>query len=236
VTARRVRGLLSRAAAVASALLIAAGAAHAQLGAAVALQSDYRFRGLSLSGEKPSARLTVSFDDPAGWYAGASAAGVELEEGRRSAELLAYAGRAARLASGLAWELGATAVHFTDAARYDYAELHAGLIGQRWTARVHFAPDYYGRDVRTLYAEINAARPLSARVRLFGHAGALVRLDSDVPLGGRRARADLRAGVAASVDAWDVQLAWVAVQRERITAYATRQDHSTVVLGASLAF
>ena len=229
---------------VAFVLLATAGATRAQLGGSVSLQSDYRFRGLSLSDEKPSARLTLSLDDASGWYAGASVAGVRAE-GERRAQLLLYGGRAARLGNGLTWDAGATSVHVAGSADTDYAELYAGLVGDRWTARVHFSPEYYGRSERTLYAEANAAQPLTSRWRLFGHAGALVRLDGAGPAGGRQVRADVRAGVAAGVDAWDVQLAWVAVQSDNSAGYygygygsgsSAARDRSAVVLGVSFAF
>ena len=216
MTAGLVRHTVARAI-VAFVLLATAGATRAQLGGSVSLQSDYRFRGLSLSDEKPSARLTLSLDDASGWYAGASVAGVRAE-GERRAQLLLYGGRAARLGNGLTWDAGATGVHVAGSADTDYAEL---------------------------YAEANAAQPLTSRWRLFGHAGALVRLDGAGPAGGRQVRADVRAGVAAGVDAWDVQLAWVAVQSDNSAGYygygygsgsSAARDRSAVVLGVSFAF
>ena len=56
------------------------------------------------------------------------------------------------------------------------------------------------------------------------------------------ARADLRAGVAAGFEAWDVQLAWVGVQHDTSSLYdapgygAGAPDRSAVVLGVSYAF
>jgi uncharacterized protein (TIGR02001 family) len=241
VTAGRLRPSFARAVVLALLLLAAAGAARAQLGGSVSLQTDHRFRGLSLSDERPSARLTLSVDAASGWYAGASVAGVRVD-GERRAQWLLYGGRAGRLGNGLAWDAGATAVHVAGSAGTDYAELYTGLIGDRWTARVHFSPEYYGRSERTLYAEVNAAQPLTARWRLFGHAGALVRLDGAERANGRRARADLRAGVAAGFEAWDVQLAWVGVQHDTSSLYdapgygAGAPDRSAVVLGVSYAF
>ena len=44
----------------------------AQLGASVALDSDYRFRGVSLSGSHPSESLALDYDSADGTYAGAS--------------------------------------------------------------------------------------------------------------------------------------------------------------------
>jgi len=241
VTGRRVRPWVARAVLVGMLPFLAAGEARAQVGGSVSVQSDHRFRGLSLSDGHPSARLTLSLDHASGWYAGASVAGVRVQ-GEQRPQWLLYGGRAARLGGSLAWDAGATAVHVAGSAGTDYAELYAGLVGDRWTARVHFSPEYYGRSERTLYAEVNAALPLPARWRLFGHAGALARLDAAGRGNGRRVRADLRAGVAAGFEAWDVQLAWVGVQRDASSGYyapaygESAPDRSAVVLGVSCAF
>jgi uncharacterized protein (TIGR02001 family) len=221
---------------VAAALALAAGAAHAQWGGSIGAVSDYRPRGVSLSDGRPGARASVSYDHASGAFAGASVASVALDAGtRRRAELLAYAGYAARTAHGLAWELGASAVHFAGAAEYDYRELFAGVIAPRWNARVHLAPAYYGYGGRTAYLDVNGVHALGAPWRAFAHAGALLRLDDPAP-GKRRARADLRLGVAAALERLDVQLAWVGVQRDGPPAYAPRTRRATLVLGATFAF
>jgi uncharacterized protein (TIGR02001 family) len=226
-----------RAAAV---LLAAAGAcatAGAQWGGTVAFTSDYRWRGQSLSDGRPSLRATLAFDDPEGWYAGASAAQVRLEPPRRGAEVLLYGGRTWPAGHALAAELGATARRFTAAHAYDYAEVHAGLIGRAWNARLHVAPDYYGSGTGAAYAELNLSRPLAGPWSWFGHAGVLVRSAHPAPPG-RRSRADVRTGVAAAIGRYELQVSWVGVQRERTGAYDRAPVHrrSTLVLGASAAF
>ena len=49
-----------------------AGAAHAQLGGSVAVDTDDRYRGVSLGDSQPGLRLTLNYDAPERWYAGAS--------------------------------------------------------------------------------------------------------------------------------------------------------------------
>jgi uncharacterized protein (TIGR02001 family) len=240
VTGRRVVRPAVRTAtplAAALALALCCPSACAQWSGVVSLQSDYRYRGLSRSDEQPSMRATLSFDAPGGWYGGASAATVELDPGERGAELLLYAGRAWRLDGALSWDLGATATRFTAARYYDYGEVHAGLIGPGWNVRLHVARDYYGGGTDTAYAEVNAWRPLADRWRLFGHAGVLARTGGAAD-DGRRARADVRVGVAATLDRYELALSWVAVQREGVPSYAAAPAHSrsVVVLAASAAF
>jgi uncharacterized protein (TIGR02001 family) len=194
--------------------LLLAGAAQAQLGATVGVESDYRFRGVSLSDSKPAWRLTVNHDFASGAYAGASATRVELARGDRYSQLVGYAGYVTRPLDGRSLEFGASFSHFTGDASYDYLEAYAGLLAERWSLRIHYAPDYFGRGVQVAYADANAHWPLNDRVRLFGHAGALV------PVAGRsfgaddkRTRFDLRMGIGLNASAFDVQLAWVQASR-----------------------
>lgn len=194
--------------------LLLVGTAQAQLGATLSVESDYRFRGVSLSDSKPAWRLTLNHDFVSGAYAGASATRVELARDDHYSQLVAYAGYVTRLSSGYSVEFGASFSHFTGDASYDYLEAYSGLLAERWGLRVHYAPDYFGRGVRAAYVDANAHWPLNDSLRLFGHAGALV------PLGGRsfgaddrRTRADLRLGLGMTAGPLDVQLAWVEATR-----------------------
>ena len=210
-------------------------AAHAQLGASVAADSDYRFRGVSLSDSRPGLRLTLNYDAPAGWYAGASATRVELAQGDRYAQVLGYAGLVTRFDAARRLEFGASFSHFTGDASYDYGEAYAGLLGERWSTRMYFAPNYFGRHVRTLYAEFNAHLQLSEPARVFGHVGVLA------PLGGaaddaRKARGDLRVGVGLARRDWDLQLAWVATSRGGPYPALYGGRRNAWVVGASYAF
>lgn len=215
--------------------LCLAGSASAQMAISVTAESDYRFRGVSLSDEKPSLHLSLGYDGASGWYGGATAATVELEPDRRIAQLLGYAGYAARAASGLGWELGATQAHFDGSSRYDYGEFYGGLNGQGWNARLYYSPSYFGRGVRTAYAELNGGWPQEGLLRLFAHVGALLPLGSSQ--GSPRNRYDLRLGVSAAlVRSGEVQLAWVAASRGGPYPAIYEQKRGALVLSASLFF
>ncbi len=201
-------------AALAPVALLLGSAAQAQLGATVSVDSDYRFRGVSLSDSKPAWRVTLNHDFMSGAYAGASATQVELARDDRYSQLVGYAGYVTRPLDGRSFELGASFSHFTGDSSYDYLDAYAGVLAQRWGVRVHYAPDYFGRGVQVAYADANANWPLNANIRVFGHVGALV------PLAGRsfgpddrRTRVDLRLGLGATAGSLDVQLAWVEATR-----------------------
>lgn len=222
-------------------LLVAAGLlpAQAQLGASLAVESDHRFRGVSLSDGQPDLQASLAWDHPSGWYAGASVSGAEIERGRRGLALLGQVGRAWRdgLPGGLGGELGLSAAHFTASAGYDYTEAYAGLLGDGWSARLAASPDYFGRGTHSLYAEFEAVRSLTAqgRWRGFAHLGALQL--SGGPPALARSRIDARIGFGLNLGEFDLQAAWVAASRVATYPAADEtQRRRTVVLTVAAFF
>ncbi len=120
--------------------------------------------------------------------------------------------------------------------RYDDHEAFAGLNGERWNARLHYSPDYFGSGARTAYGEFNVGVPLTPITRVAAHAGALVRVGG-TPVEGARTNLDASLGIAVARDAWELQLAWVVGGRS--AAYPTpygRASQGALVLTASLSF
>lgn len=219
-------------------LLLSAGGGNAQTSVSVALLSDYRYRGETLSDGKPAPQINVNLDSDSGWYGGVLASGNVHLGDRHMAQVLAYGGYAQRLASGWSWEAGATETAFTQASDKNYGELYVGLSGERVSGRLYFAPHYFGYDSRTLYAEINGVYPLHDQLNLVGHAGLLHTLAGapwpGVPAGSRY---DARIGLGTTIGDWSAQLAWLLVQRSD-THYQYYDGHSprTVTLSAAYAF
>ena len=218
---------------VLAALLVGASAARAQFGGSVGIETDRRFRGVSISDEKPAAHVSLDWDSPAGWYAGAQIGNAALEPGDHQAELLGYAGYAGRTPAGAGWELGLTATHFSGEGGYDYAEFYAGLVAPRWSARVYLSPDYFGRSTRSAYLEFNGSMALPmTTLRAVGHAGVLQRSGDGV----QSAAYDGRLGLALDVDALRLQLAWVGSSLSGADPALYGQRRSTVVLSAVWVF
>lgn len=189
-------------------LLLAAGA-YGQVSGSVALTSDYRFRGVSLSDEKPAAQFGIAYDHASGWYAGAFGSTVQLaNQADRHLQLLSYLGYAWRARSGLSWEAGAGYTAFSGAGGFDYPQAYLGVAANRWNSRLYYAPNYFGQGSATLYAELNGTRPLNDRFHLQGHVGLLRRMGSGTGQS-RRYGFDLSAGVGADLQAASIQLAWV---------------------------
>lgn len=209
--------------------------AQAQWAVSVGAESDYRFRGASLSDSRPSVRLSLNLDASDGGYVGLSATRAAAGPGGHYTHALAYAGRVMAVSDRARFELGGNYAHFTGDSAYDYGEAFAGLLGDRWTARLSFAPRYFGQHRRTLYGEFNAWLPMTEATRLFGHVGTLA------TVGGSRGRTgqawgDLRVGAGFSPGDWDLQLAWVAGGHPPQSLDTGRASHAAWVIGASTSF
>jgi len=217
--------------------LLVGGAAQAQFGASIGVESDYRFRGVSLSDGRPDLRLSVAWDHASGVFAGASVTGVEFTRGRRTVQWLGYVGVVKRMTPELGAEVGVTGSTFGGDTRYDYSEAFVGLSAERWSLRAYYAPDYFGFRQATAYLELDANVPLAPRWRLLGHAGALAAVSGPTDDGRSQVRTDARIGIG--LNAWpsvDMQLAWVTATRggPYVVDYGTRRN--TWVLGATASF
>jgi len=91
------------------------------------------------------------------------------------------------------------------------------------SARLYYAPRYFGRDSGAAYAEINGSQPLDDRIRLVAHAGVLFNLGDYPPYGpSDRRLLDARLGVAVDIEAITVQASWVGANSTR-TGYPLAQ-------------
>ena len=184
-----------------------AGTAYGQTSFDMTVVSEYAARGAAL-GNHPAAQLRVEHDVEnvrfAGWYVGAFTSPVTVE-GRRQAQLIAYAGRAERLTSTLSWDAGFSRTAFTrDGGEANYHEFYAGLALQRGTVRLFYSPAYYGEG-RSAYLDLNAAYPLTERLHLALHAG-LLHPFGDYP--GASGGSDARIAVGANVGAVSLEAGW----------------------------
>lgn len=225
--------------AVVVAAMLPAGAALAQWSGSIGVESDYRFRGESLGGGRPTLRLSANYDGASGWYGGASATQLQLTQGDRYAQVLAYAGHVRRLGATASMEFGATQSLFAGEPRYNFAEAYAGLLLSSGSVRLAFSPDYFGRHVRTAYLDAEGYLPLAAHIRLLAHAGVLVPLStmsSYAPPDANRSRADVRAGAAWNAGSLDLHLSWSAVSGGGPPPSSPQQRRRGWLLGATWFF
>jgi uncharacterized protein (TIGR02001 family) len=218
--------------AVALAALLCAAQAHAQFASSVALLSDYRYRGVSLSDGQPAAQLSLSYDAPSsGGYAGAMVSNVRLSR-EDAAQVIGYAGVARRFASDWSWDVGMEYTQYTGHYSYRYAEVYAGVNYRHVGVRLYYASDYFGLGRPVLYAELNASQNLGDRWYVFGHAGVL---QSNGAYEDRR-RNDYRAGFGLTLDDFDLQLAWTTFRGSEYVGYPVAGGAGRDALVASVRY
>jgi uncharacterized protein (TIGR02001 family) len=218
------------------------GLARAEVAVSASLASDYRYRGVSLSDEKPALTLTVTYDHASGAYVGVSSIGALSARGApRWLGYQAYVGYAHRVGPEASWDVGLTA---TDVAQYGasrsrvrYGEVYGGLSWKSLSAHVYYAPDYLGQGASALYTDVDGAIRPAKHWRLFGHVGLATPLESATARRAiRRASYDLKAGVAASVKNLEVQLAWSEYGPSAEYFTGERQPRDALVVSATYSF
>jgi uncharacterized protein (TIGR02001 family) len=226
---------------VAAAALCGAAPAGAQVGASLTLQSDFRYRGRSISDEKPALTFNLAYDHESGVYLGGDVtAGDTATGGVRVLRHVAYAGYAVRPKTGPAFDVGVANYHVADfragKRTFDYNEVYAGLLGDRLSLRAHYAPDYYESGVKTLYVDLSGALRPRPDVRLFAHAGVLTRVGGTYNPGARYTRYDFSAGVAKQFGDCEISATWSRYDPSLDPARSRREKRSALVLAASYFF
>ncbi|HZZ36423.1 MAG TPA: TorF family putative porin, partial [Caulobacteraceae bacterium] len=179
----------------------AATPVRAEVAGSLAIDSDYQLRGVSLSDNEPVASVTLSYDHGSGAYGDIAAIGVATR--RTGVEFLGYVahlGYARRLPSGASLDVGVANSRITTYVHrrysYDYTEVYVGLSKGDLSAHVYLSPDYIGEAGPTAYVELEGALRPARHWRVFGHIGLLAPLRESSGPDERRARLDLRAGIA----------------------------------------
>jgi uncharacterized protein (TIGR02001 family) len=224
-----------------------ASPAWAQVGAGLSADSDFRFRGDTLTDGRPSLTLNISYDHESGAYAGGSLVGAQgVHGGGQFVGYFAYIGYATRAGKGVSWDVGVSNAGLTQIIpgqasvrkyMFNYTEVYVGAITDNLSAHIHYSPDYFGEHVSTVYVDVDGAIRPVLHWRLFGHVGALTPVSGgEGPQGGRRERYDLRAGVAREFKRCEVRLAWTTASPdpEYPPEYAPRRQ--AFVVGASYFF
>lgn len=182
------------------ALTLRPSPAAAQIGAAVSIYSDERFRGISFSDGRPVGILDLSYDAPNGLYGEVSGSVVASREGIRTLGFSLNSGYAKRLKSGITTEIGV--VHFR-LSHYsglepgrNYTEVYVGLSGRNVGGRLSVSPDYLGAARWTVHGELNGHVDLTERLVLDGTIGLLVPFGSSAYESDSKSQLDGRIGIS----------------------------------------
>ncbi len=216
-------------------MLMSTVCASAQTVFSLSADSDYRYRGVSLSRGRPDLRLSLDYDHADGCYAGAAVTAVELDDRRRQAQWLAYGGCAGSATGDLTADAGLSLARFGRDAAYDYGEVYAGVSASRWNLRTHLSPSYFGSGQRTAYLEINIGLPLTLPWRLFGHLGVLRKI-GHATAEVERESVDMRFGMATAFRDWQWQLARVSGRPQGIYPVPYEFARQAWVLSSTLPF
>jgi uncharacterized protein (TIGR02001 family) len=187
--------------------------ALAQVSGSVSLLSDYRFRGVSLSSERPAAQVDINYDATSGWYAGAFISSVRFDSyPSLNRLLLTYAGYTRRIGPDLSVDTGLTYADLSSGGDFDYLEAHAGVTTRLINVQVAFSPRYFGQRRAGTYLELNSGTQLTEMLRLFGHAGVLY-VRPEPYQSGASTQVDGRIGLRYERESFSAQLSRVAATR-----------------------
>ncbi|MBU3078111.1 TorF family putative porin [Sphingomonas quercus] len=213
------------------------GAAPAQLGGGIGVESDYRLRGYSLSAGRPVATGQLGYDHSSGLYVDGYAVAM-FAQGR--AHFLGWdtnIGYARRLGTGAAADLGVIRrqyrASYAGGRASRYTELYAGLTLQPIVVRLYYSPDSFVRDASTLYGEVEGTLIPSRDWRIGGHVGALAFVDDG---GGRPVRYDWRLSATRLLGSFDVHAALSGGRPGRQYYDGRAHDRTALTAGASWNF
>jgi uncharacterized protein (TIGR02001 family) len=198
-------------------LLLVRSVAVAEVSGHVALLSDYRYRGESLTDGRPALQAAVDYDHSSGLFLGALASTVRIDPAASGLGAQLYAGYARPFNDRASWEIGVVTYLFPHISHtlvergYDYRETFFGISYNTVNARLYYSDDYFGVGGKAVYLEVNASRTLNERVALTGHLGCLDHGQTRQSLAGGQdhSQLDFKAGIAIDVSGFTMELSIV---------------------------
>jgi uncharacterized protein (TIGR02001 family) len=157
------------------ALLPLSGTVAAQMSGDVALLSDYRFRGESLTEGRPALQAGVNYDHSSGLFVGGLVSNVRIDPDVVGLGAQIYGGYTRPIGERAAWDIGVVGYvfpHPSTGPGYDYAEAFVGASFDTLSSRLYYTNSYFGGG-QAVYLELNGSRAISDRITLIGHVGYL---------------------------------------------------------------
>ncbi|MEN8106741.1 MAG: TorF family putative porin [Pseudomonadota bacterium] len=133
---------------LATALMGATAAAHAELLFNVAAASNYYFRGVSQTSDDAAVSGGVDWGHDSGFYIGTWMSNVEFA----SAEVDVYGGFGSELDNGLGYDVGALYYYYPDGGNIDYAEVYGNLSFGMFSGGIAY----------TVYGEVDGDGPFDS--------------------------------------------------------------------------
>lgn len=122
------------------------GATH-EISANITLASDYTFRGISQTDEKPAIQGGFDYEHSTGLYVGTWASNVNFGEGSNSStEMDFYGGFAGETDGGLGYDVSYIFFDYKGDSDFDYQEFGFALSYVGVTLGVYYSDEYLGND------------------------------------------------------------------------------------------
>lgn len=215
-----------------------ASPAAAQLAGSVALDSDYRLRGYSLTNDYPALSGTISYDHSSGLYF--SVAGLTvLGDETRFLGVIANAGYARRVSTRVTLDAGVLRYQIRSAESgkpdFKYTELYGGASLGPLTGRLYYSPSYRAGGLPTLYGEIDAGIEPADKWRVSGHVGMLTYLDGNYFYRSRGTHQDWRVSVSRQFGRFEIHSALSGGGPSSNQGYRLHKK-AALTVGASVSF
>jgi len=177
-----------------------------ELESSLALVSDYRWRGVSLSDGQAGVQAEASVSHASGAWLWAGANSVSADYG--GSETGIGAGYSLGLA-GLEWSAGATRYFYSGEDGLDYTELafsaDAPLGAATFSAGVEYAPEQQNYEADDTYLWLGASIEAPRGLRMHGHVGR----DDGIMAAREEPTTDFSLGLALGLQGFEVDLAYV---------------------------
>jgi len=214
--------------------------ARAQVAASVGLESQYRFRGHSVSAGRPVATVDIGYDDKSGVYLAGSGTFVLTGDDPGLLVVQGDIGFAKRVSPRLTIDAGVTHARYTTRRGIDqpihYTELYVGVIHGGFSSRLYYSPDYYAAGVGTLYGEANLAVQPHKDWTLQGHVGKLGYVANRPRYADPSGQYDWSLGVSRRLGRVDAHVAISGGGPGRDYYYGAFHDRTVVTAGVSCSF
>ena len=183
-------------------------AAHAEVTATVTGTTDYVWRGVSQTDEKPALQLGVEYEHESGLYAGTWGSNVDFDEDVSDPahfEIDLYAGWRGETEGGLGWDIGVLRYLYPDTTEdFDYNGLVVSATYGIFTFEVDYSNDVFASGENGFYYNLGVSHEIPD---LFTVAASVGYSDFDKEVNGEGAPdsyVDWRIGISRSL--WDFDL------------------------------
>jgi len=191
------------------ALAVSGTAAAGDLSFTVTATSDYDFRGVTQTANKPALQGSIDWAAENGLYVGAWASNVDFGNCcDENVEVDYYAGFSGGQEDGLSFDVSALYYSYPGAKDLDYPEVSAGIGYGIFETKLSYSWDFFALGESAWYLEGNVNIPLPQDFGLTMHTGynAGQAFDREP---GYSAYMDWSIGITKSIKKWDLELKWV---------------------------